>query len=536
MLENISIKKKLFGIIPVILVIVIVIISLSYRTTISSIRNVAESNLGAMVTQFKLLIKHDKSIDKTFISNLCNKQLKIGKKGFVFIIDSDGTLFVHKKAQGENWANKPHIKKILNMKNGNIRYLSPKTGTMKIASFQYCRKLDKIIVASVFEDDLIGEVKAKLFRTAVVRISIVSVVVFLFLFFVVKSIVLPITTLISTLRKTIGDDTETLDLRYRTNIETTDELGDLGKAFDALMDKIQALVAQNISNSKKLYDFSKEQSAITSQMVASTEEMSSQSGTIASSTNQASSNMTNIASATEEMSTSVSVVATAIEEMSSTVNEISKNCQKESEVANVANTQAKDTNDMMKKLEISASEIGKVLDVIKDIADQTNLLALNATIEAASAGDAGKGFAVVANEVKELAKQTALATDEIGKQIEDMRSNTNSSVKAIEDITAIIEEVNTISQTIVSAVEEQSATINEISKNVSGVSEASNEVAKNVQESAKGLGEISSNVSGFNQAIGEITGGMNQVEKSTAQLSSMAKELKESTDKFKCDC
>ena len=127
--------------------------------------------------------------------------------------------------------------------------------------------------------------------------------------------------------------------------------------------------------------------------------------------------------------------------MSSSLNEVSKNCQKESQIAANANNQAKSTRDLMERLGVSSKEIGKVIEVINDIADQTNLLALNATIEAASAGEAGKGFAVVANEVKELAKQTAQATDQIGRQIEEMQNNTGNAVAAIEDITKIIEEI-----------------------------------------------------------------------------------------------
>ncbi len=323
------------------------------------------------------------------------------------------------------------------------------------------------------------------------------------------------------------------DLTTKSNIRTKDEIGEIAEAVDNSIDSLGALVGNIKKNSSLLSGASEKQSAVTTQMATATEEMSSQSSTIALSAEQASSNMDDVASSIGSMNSSVSMVATSIEEMSSTINEISKNCQKESEIAESANQKAKTTNGQMKKLEISANEIGKVLDVIKDIADQTNLLALNATIEAASAGDAGKGFAVVANEVKELAKQTAQATDEIGKQIEDMRSNTNSSVKAIEDITTIIEEVNTISQTIVSAVEEQSATINEISKNINGVSATSNEVSLSVQDSASGIKEISSNISGFSEAIGEITGGMSQVEGSTSELSVMSEELEESVGRFK---
>jgi methyl-accepting chemotaxis protein len=187
----------------------------------------------------------------------------------------------------------------------------------------------------------------------------------------------------------------------------------------------------------------------------------------------------------------------------------------------------------MDKLGEAAKSIGKVVDVINDIADQTNLLALNATIEAASAGDAGKGFAVVAGEVKELAKQTAQATQEIQKQIEGMQSNTILAINAIESVSEVIEKVNVISQTIVSAVEEQSATVNEISRNVSGVSTGAQEVSKNVTESAKGLSDVSSAITGVNIAVKETAKGIVQVKTSTVELSKLSENLKKLLKQFK---
>jgi methyl-accepting chemotaxis protein len=222
------------------------------------------------------------------------------------------------------------------------------------------------------------------------------------------------------------------------------------------------------------------------------------------------------------MSTGVKTVATAIEEMSSSLNEVAKNCQKESQIAAAANNQTKSTRDLMERLGVSSREIGKVIEVINDIADQTNLLALNATIEAASAGEAGKGFAVVANEVKELAKQTAQATEQISSQIEEMQTSTGSAVTAIEEVTKIIEEINAISHTIVSAVEEQSATVNEIARSVGGASQAAGDIAKNVGESAKGLMEVSSTIQDVNKAAAETAGGVGNIKSSAQELSQLA--------------
>ena len=233
------------------------------------------------------------------------------------------------------------------------------------------------------------------------------------------------------------------------------------------------------------------------------------------------------------MSASVNTVATAIEQMSASLNEVAKNCQKETNIAQNANNQAQMTHKLMDKLGSSSKEIGKVINVINDIADQTNLLALNATIEAASAGEAGKGFSVVANEVKELAKQTAKATSEIQDQVQQMQADVENSIKAIETITKSVEEINEVSQTIVSAVEEQSATINEISKNVSGVSTAAGDVSKNVHESAKGLTEISSNIAGVNTAAADTSKGVNNVRNNALSLTKLAAELSEITRQFK---
>ncbi len=323
------------------------------------------------------------------------------------------------------------------------------------------------------------------------------------------------------------------DLAKRCTANTNDELGGLAKHFNNFVEKLQNNVKEIASATSTVSSSSEELSAVSTQIAASAEEMTSQSNTVASATEQATTNVNNISAASEQMSTGVNTVATAIEEMSSSLNEVAKNCLKESQIATNANNQAKSTRDEMERLGVSSKEIGKVIEVINDIADQTNLLALNATIEAASAGDAGKGFAVVANEVKELAKQTAQATDQISSQIEEMQNNTTSAVKAMEEITKIIEEINEISHTIVSAVEEQSATINEIAKNVGGPSGAATEIAKNVGESARGLSEVSSNIIGVSKAAADTATGVQNIKQSSQELAKLAVGLQKIVGQFK---
>jgi methyl-accepting chemotaxis protein len=255
-------------------------------------------------------------------------------------------------------------------------------------------------------------------------------------------------------------------------------------------------------NAQSLGSASEELSAVAQQMSSNSEETAAQSNVVAS--------------ASEQVSKNVATVATSAEEMSASVREIAKNANDAARVATTAVKVAQDTNQTIAKLGQSSFEIGKVIKVITSIAQQTNLLALNATIEAARAGEAGKGFAVVANEVKELAKQTAAATEDISAKIEAIQSDTKGAVIAIADIAKIIGQINDISSTIASAVEEQSATTNEI--------------ARNANEAAKGSNEISRNITNVSTAARSTTEGANNTLSAARELARLAASLKDVVD------
>ncbi|MDH5749889.1 MAG: methyl-accepting chemotaxis protein [Rhodospirillales bacterium] len=198
-----------------------------------------------------------------------------------------------------------------------------------------------------------------------------------------------------------------------------------------------------------------------------------------------------MAATAEEANSQASTVAASAEQLSASISEISQQVTRSASISNEAVQEANRANDMVQGLADAASKIGDVVNLINDIASQTNLLALNATIEAARAGEAGKGFAVVASEVKNLANQTAKATDEIGGQIGDIQSATKGAVDAIQGISKTIQEISEIATTISSAVEEQGAATQEVTTNITGVTTASSETGQAATQVLEAAGELS---------------------------------------------
>ncbi|MEH2069740.1 MAG: methyl-accepting chemotaxis protein [Nostoc sp.] len=207
----------------------------------------------------------------------------------------------------------------------------------------------------------------------------------------------------------------------------------------------------------------------------------------------------------EQVSQNSSTIVTAVEQMNASIQEIAKTTIEGAKVANQAVKTADRANQTINKLGQSSIEIGKVIKVITAIAGQTNLLALNATIEAARAGDAGRGFAVVANEVKELAKQTANATEDISQRIEAIQTDTTAAVQAITQITDIINQINDFQSTIASAIEEQTATTNEISRNIGEAAKGTSDIAKNIAVVALNTQNTTTGTSNTLQAATELS-------------------------------
>ncbi|MGD9161337.1 MAG: methyl-accepting chemotaxis protein [Desulfobacteraceae bacterium] len=323
------------------------------------------------------------------------------------------------------------------------------------------------------------------------------------------------------------------DLTQRLKIQSNDEIGDLVRWFNQFLEKMQTMIKSIAGNAEKLNQSSSELSNLSTQMSEGANQMSVKSYAVASASEQMSSNMNSVATAMEESSTNMDVIATSAEEMTSTINEIAKNSEKARTITDESVNKAQSVSVQIDKLGAAAQEIGKVTEVISEISEQTNLLALNATIEAARAGEAGKGFAVVANEIKDLARQTAEATDQIKGQIKGIQNSTNGTVAEIEEILNIITDVNDIVTTIATAVEEQSVSTNEIAGNVSQASQGIQEVNRNVSESSTVSSDIARDVTDVNQSSTDITNSSAQVNLSAGELKKLSEQLSEMVNKFK---
>ncbi|MGY1856134.1 methyl-accepting chemotaxis protein [Modestobacter sp. SYSU DS0290] len=294
------------------------------------------------------------------------------------------------------------------------------------------------------------------------------------------------------------------DLTGSTGLTSHDELGRMGTALDAAVVELRTVMATVVSSADAVAASSEELSASSAQISASAEETSAQSNVVSS--------------AAEEVSRNVGTVAAGAEQMGASIREISQNANEAARVAAQAVSEAEATTATVTKLGDSSREIGEVVKAITSIAEQTNLLALNATIEAARAGDAGKGFAVVANEVKELAQETARATEDIARRVEAIQGDTSGAVAAIGRISEVIGSINDFQLTIASAVEEQTATTNEMSRSV--------------QEAAGGSTEIAANITGVSSAASSTTQALGQTRQAVDELSRMASDLRGSVARF----
>jgi len=368
------------------------------------------------------------------------------------------------------------------------------------------QKIDKLKkVEDVISAELVvqtGEIKSSAqasFFLFLIATGVLLVITAVLVYVIVTGITRPVLALTGVMGTLAEGDTSV----EVTGTERGDEIGSMSQAVEVFKENMihnQEMAAQQekenetkeakrIALEKTAHDFETSVTGVLSEVNQASNSMQSTAESMAATAEQTSKQSTVVAAAAEEASTNVETVASAAEELSSSISEISRQVSQSTRIANTAVNEVESANDKVQGLADAAHKIGEVVALITDIADQTNLLALNATIEAARAGEAGKGFAVVASEVKNLANQTAKATEEISAQIGGIQGATKDAVHAIESIGGTIGQMSEISSAIAAAVEEQGA--------------ATSEIARNVEQAAVGTSEVTSNITGVNQAAND---------------------------------
>ena len=355
-------------------------------------------------------------------------------------------------------------------------------------------------------------------------------------FFIARQIIVPILGMSAMLENIASGEA---DLSKRLDIANKDEIGILGTWFNKIMTNIEVNAQRNkkvqigvMEGTDNLNLASNELGEISGTLSNKSNNISDQANSVAAATEEMATSLSSISSAAEEAQINLNTVAAATEEMTTTVNEIAGNTEKARTITTDAQKSVNNAMEKVGELGMAAQDISKVTEAIIDIAEQTKLLALNATIEAARAGEAGKGFAVVANEVKELAKQSNDATEDISNKIKAIQNSTDSTVNEINKISTVVNDVTEIVMTIATAVEEQNTTSREISTNISQATTGVSDVVKNVIEVAEVSKEVASNITNVNNEITEVRETSNNLNTNVQSLKDTSGQLKEMADQF----
>ena len=386
-----------------------------------------------------------------------------------------------------------------------------------------------IVVAQMAEDEIlvpVQEMAREMMFWALALAIIISIIAVL----IARSITIPITRVAAMMRDLSEGEG---DLTQRLGVEGRDEIAALANGFDRFMDNLHGIISNVAQDATELQGSASELSAQSTEILERANDLSLMTNETAAETEKVSANMNTLNHKASESSVNVTSVASATEEMSVTSKDISSNSEKAREVTNNAVTIVSKASTRVDGLGKAADEISVIIQVIIEIAEQTKLLALNATIEAARAGAAGKGFAVVANEIKELARQTNNATDDIRNKVESIQAHVHDTVDEIGTINTVIHDVNEIVTSIASAVEEQSTTIREIARSISEVSGSLHEMNEDISETNDASQTVSGNMSSVNKTSYDMEKGGVRLKTQASALEKMGTSLKDLVDRFK---
>ncbi|MFO1076738.1 MAG: methyl-accepting chemotaxis protein [Planctomycetota bacterium] len=323
------------------------------------------------------------------------------------------------------------------------------------------------------------------------------------------------------------------DLRQRLDDQRGDELGQLARAFNTFIARLQKLVGELGGTATHLLDSSRNLLDTSGELAAGAEQTRRQSAQVAAAAEQMSATLHEVNKNGQSTSHHIASMVSAVELIGGNIAQVAKGADDASSVSTQAAGLATSSNELIGELGAAAEEIGRVINTIQDIADQTNLLALNATIEAARAGEAGKGFSVVANEVKDLARQTSEATTDIRKRIERIQSGTQQTIGCMSEITAVIERITGASQSIARQVGEQRTSMQDIMGNVTEAAAMMNLLSSAVQDTAKVSSEISRSIAEVDAAARSATSGAEATRNAGSEVEHLAGSLQQQLSQFR---
>ncbi|MBF0200209.1 MAG: methyl-accepting chemotaxis protein [Desulfamplus sp.] len=454
---------------------------------------------------------------------------RTGEYGYAYLLSKNGMTIAHQEKKHILTVNAFELPfgEMLRGGRGIAEYTF--AGHRKMAALKTCMGTGWIVAVTADHRD-IDAVAWQMGKMITVIALVVLHAAGIILFFIVGSITRPIVNAADMLRDISGGEG---DLTKRLDVTTRDEIGRLAVYFNKFVQKLQSIIGDIAGNADTVASSAAELSAVSTQTAHSVQTMSGRTSTVAAAAEESSTNTVNLAAIIEQAAANLSSVASATEEMSATIGEIAANSEKARSISRSAGEETAVMTSLMQQLGDAAKEIGKVTDTINDISSQTNLLALNATIEAARAGEAGKGFAVVAGEIKELAKQTAGATEEIKARIQEVQTRTETAVDNIGKISGIVQDVGQIITEIAASIEEQSAVTRDVAGNIAQASSGVDEASVGISDIAGVSQTMSRDIADINDAAGEIRTGGEQVQSSASELSQLAGQLKDLAGQFK---